>query len=97
LSSAASSSAASSSAALSSAASSSAASSSGGLQLGVVDYYDAVRGVGAVAGGEGPGPYRFHCTAIADGSRKIDAGTHVAFTVAAALGGVLEAVSVTQI
>jgi len=73
----------------------------GMLRVGWVVAYDVLRGLGTVsetADGDGPGAgYRFHCTAIADGSRAIDPGTEVAFLVTAGLGGVLEARSVTAL
>jgi hypothetical protein len=57
--------------------------------------YDAGRGLGSLEAisseGEGLSTYRFHSTAIADGSRHIDAGTPVVFALAAGLGGVVEA------
>lgn len=54
----------------------------------VVDFDDD-RGLGTV---DGPGGrFGFHCTAIAGGARRIGIGTEVAFVVAAAVGGHLEA------
>jgi cold shock CspA family protein len=52
-----------------------------GLHHGRVTAFDARRGLGTVAGDDGIA-YDFHATAIADGSRRIAAGTTVAFTVA---------------
>jgi cold shock CspA family protein len=70
-------------------------------RIGRVAAYDAGRGLGTVTTGDaadGPGPaYSFHSTAIADGSRAIDPGTKVGFSIAAGLGGVLEARYVTPI
>ena len=60
----------------------------GRVRRGVVRTFDAAAGYGTVAdrpdddtGGE-PGEWFFHCTAIADGSRTIDEGAAVAFTLA---------------
>lgn len=61
--------------------------------LGVVKSYDVARGLGIVSS-EGKS-YRFHCTAIAGGSRVIEAGTSVALVLRPALGGVVEAVGLT--
>jgi CspA family cold shock protein len=59
-------------------------------RLGTVSDYDAARGLGTVVedGGE---RFGFHATAIADGSRRIDAGTRVAFAVRPGHRGALEA------
>lgn len=76
------------------------------VRLGVVADYDAARGLGTVregrggagAGGAGAGAeHMFHCTAIADGSRLIDPGTEVAFVLERAVGGQIEARSLTQL
>lgn len=48
---------------------------------GTVRAFDDERGVGVVVDEAGR-EYPFHCTDIADGSRRIAAGTRVAFTVA---------------
>ena len=48
--------------------------------LGRVTSFDARRGWGTVTDSEGAA-FDFHATAIADGSRRIDAGTQVTFTV----------------
>ncbi len=63
-----------------------------GPRHGQVEQYDERRGWGTVveAGGR---RYPFHCTAISDGTRRIDAGTGVVFVVAAGHHGQLEAVS----
>jgi cold shock CspA family protein len=52
--------------------------------------FDEPRGLGEVeaAGGE---RYPFHCTAIADGTRRIDAGAAVRFEVVAGPLGIPEA------
>jgi cold shock CspA family protein len=72
------------------------------LRLGHVVDYDERRGLGTVAadpvpGAGDPGPFRFHCTAIADGSRSIEPGLAVAFSVVASHGGGREAVAVTKL
>ena len=46
---------------------------------GRVDSFDDPRGYGTVVGDDGGGPWFFHCTAIADGTRKIDVGAIVQF------------------
>jgi cold shock CspA family protein len=56
----------------------------------VVAAFDDDRGLGVVQGDDGQ-RYRFHCTAVADGSRHIDVGRRVAFAVAAGHGGRYEA------
>ena len=56
---------------------------------GKVVAFDANRGVGEL---EADGRrYPFHCTAIADGTRKIDVGAEVTFVVAPGAGGHWEA------
>jgi cold shock CspA family protein len=47
---------------------------------GVVDSFDQAAGTGMVAGDAGR-RFFFHCTAIADGTRSIEAGTAVTFEV----------------
>jgi cold shock CspA family protein len=61
-----------------------------GVRRGVVQAYDRARGLGVVieAGGA---PYAFHATAIADGSRMIEADTEVTFLVAPGHQGRYEA------
>jgi cold shock CspA family protein len=56
----------------------------------VVDEFDDPRGLGTVLGDDGR-RYGFHCTAVADGSRHIEAGTRVTFTTRAGHLGRLEA------
>jgi cold shock CspA family protein len=51
---------------------------SGPTRRGMVADFDEVAGLGTVAG-DGGGTWTFHCTAIADGSRTIEAGTVVTF------------------
>lgn len=50
----------------------------GEMRVGEVQAFDEHRGLGTVVDGLG-GAWPFHCTAIADGSRTIAAGTRVAF------------------
>ncbi len=52
-----------------------------GPHLGRVASFDPTRGLGTVVDDDGSS-YDFHATAIADGSRRIDVGTPVAFDVA---------------
>jgi cold shock CspA family protein len=51
-----------------------------GPHLGRVASFDPARGLGTVVDDDGS-PYDFHATAIADGSRRIEVGTPVAFDV----------------
>ncbi len=64
-----------------------------GPLLGRVASFDSGRGIGTVAAETGA-EYGFHATAIADGSRRIEVGTRVAFTVAPGRRGRYEARSV---
>jgi cold shock protein len=57
---------------------------------GTVEAFDEPRGLGAIAGDDGR-RYPFHCTAIADGSRRIEAGTRVVFVAAPGHLGRIEA------
>ena len=50
-------------------------------------------GLGEIVTAEGA-TYPFHCTAIADGSRDIEVGKHVDFTVTAGHRGRLEATAI---
>lgn len=59
------------------------------LLFGEVSEYDRTRGLGFVS--SEAGEFSFHATAITDGSRVIEAGAQVAFLVAAAPDGSLEA------
>lgn len=62
----------------------------GGARLGRVASFDAVRGLGTVSDETGA-VYGFHATAIADGSRRIDVGTRIRYTLAPGHGGRYEA------
>ena len=59
-------------------------------QTGRVESFDPDRGLGTVVGADGR-ILPFHCTAIADGTRRIDVGTPVAYLVAAGALGRFEA------
>jgi cold shock CspA family protein len=58
--------------------------------------FDEPRGIGAVHGDDGR-RFTFHCTTVADGSRRVTPGTRVVFTVAAGHGGHYEARAVTPV
>ena len=58
----------------------------------VVDF-DEPAGYGHVAADDGSGEWFFHCTAIADGTRKIATGTSVRFEVVPGHLGRYEAVN----
>ncbi len=60
------------------------------MKTGRVDAFDEQVGLGTVQGDDGVA-YPFHCTAIADGTRTIEVGARVAFTVQAGPGGRWEA------
>lgn len=60
------------------------------LLVGNVNTYDFERGLGVVSSSDGR-RWVFHCTAIADGTRRIDPGTRVAFSIAASGPGTWEA------
>jgi len=60
------------------------------LCTGIVSSFDDAAGLGEVTGSDGS-VFAFHCTAIADGTRAIDAGQAVAFRVVPAHRGVWEA------
>ena len=63
---------------------------SAGPNLGRVASFDPTRGLGTVADDAGA-VYAFHATAIADGSRRIDVGTRVSYSLAPGHGGRHEA------
>ena len=67
-----------------------------GPRLGRVASFDAARGLGTVEDEEGTA-YGFHSTAIADGTRRIEVGTPVSFTVAPGHGGQYEARSLVPV
>ncbi len=61
-----------------------------GPRLGRVASFDAARGLGTVTDETGA-VYTFHATAIADGSRRIDVGTRVGYSLVPGHGGRHEA------
>ncbi|HXN63558.1 MAG TPA: hypothetical protein VN886_24145 [Acidimicrobiales bacterium] len=63
---------------------------SAGVHHGRVTSFERARGLGTVTGDDGA-VFDFHATAVADGSRTIDVGTAVTFTVAAGHRGRYEA------
>jgi len=67
-----------------------------GRRTGEVREFDDPRGVGTVEDDAGE-RFPFHCTAIADGSRTIEAGTRVGFVVRPGHVGRLEASAVTPL
>jgi cold shock CspA family protein len=66
------------------------------VRWGVVSEFDEPRGLGAVRD-EGGHAYRFHCTAISDGSRSIEVGARVSFVVRPGHLGLLEARELTKL
>ena len=65
------------------------------FQEGVVEEFDAEVGLGAVIDASGQ-RFAFHCTEIADGSRRIGVGTQVVFRTGAGRGGRWEAYGIAQ-
>jgi cold shock CspA family protein len=64
-----------------------------GPRSGVVEAFDAERGVGTIAAAGAS--FFFHCTALTDGSREVEVGREVLFVVRPAHGR-LEATSVVK-
>lgn len=62
----------------------------GAPRFGVVDVFDEERGIGQIVADDGS-RVPFHCTAIADGSRRVAVGAAVLFVPAAGHGGSVEA------
>jgi cold shock CspA family protein len=60
------------------------------IRTGAVDEFDDPRGLGTVLDDDGR-RYRFHCTAVADGSRRIEVGTRVTFLLGPGHLGQIEA------
>jgi len=60
------------------------------VRTGVVAEFDDPRGLGTVLGDDGR-RYPFHCTAVADGTRRIDVGAPVVFVTGSGHLGRLEA------
>jgi cold shock CspA family protein len=67
-----------------------------GPHHGRVAAFDATRGLGTVDDDDGA-TYGFHATAIADGSRRIEVGTAVVFTVSPGHRGLYEARSLLPV
>jgi cold shock CspA family protein len=61
-----------------------------GPHLGRVASFDPARGLGTVID-DGGSAHAFHATAIADGSRRIDVGTRVSYSLGPGHGGRREA------
>ncbi len=68
---------------------------SGTLASGTVVEFDEHVGTGTVRAGDGR-QLAFHCTGIVDGSRRIDVGTNVVFSVVAGHHGRWEAAEVAR-
>lgn len=68
----------------------------GRAEPGRVASFDAAAGLGVVTGADGRS-FPFHCTAITDGTRRIDEGRTVIFAVGAGGPGRWEAVAVTPV
>ncbi len=66
-----------------------------GPRTGSVSRFDAHRGLGEITADDGT-TYGFHCTAIADGSRRIDEGASVRFDVIAGRLGRWEAGGIAE-
>ncbi|MFN8053218.1 MAG: cold shock domain-containing protein [Acidimicrobiales bacterium] len=66
------------------------------IRTGVVASFDDPRGIGVITDAEGV-EYPFHCTAIADGTRRIDVGVAVHFVAVAGHQGRWEASAITPI
>jgi cold shock CspA family protein len=67
-----------------------------GPRHGRVAAFDPARGLGTVDDDDGTA-YGFHATAIADGSRRIEVGTAVVFTVSPGHRGLYEARSLVPV
>lgn len=63
---------------------------------GVVAAFDEPRGLGVIEADDGD-ELPFHCTAIADGSRTVEPGRRVQFTVVAGLQGRWEAAGIEKL
>lgn len=64
-----------------------------GCASGTVTSYDSPGGLGVITAENGT-TYPFHCTALADGTREIEVGRTVAFTIAAGHQGRFEATEI---
>jgi cold shock protein len=67
-----------------------------GSGSGVVKEFDERRGLGTIAGDDGA-VLPFHCAAIADGSRTVEAGRRVRFAVVPGLSGRWEAARIEKL
>jgi cold shock CspA family protein len=67
-----------------------------GRRRGRVRTFDERRGLGEIESDEGTA-FPFHCTAIADGTRRITPGTPVEFDVVAGLPGRWEAAVIERV
>ncbi len=65
------------------------------MRTGTVVAFDFRRGLGTVLGDDGT-EHAFHCTAITDGTRTIDAGTRVRYTLVPRIG-TYEAAQLTRL
>ena len=65
------------------------------LRTGAVTAFDDPAGLGEVTSADGA-VHPFHCTAIADGSRSIEVGAAVTFTLVPGRSGRWEAVQLTR-
>ncbi len=63
---------------------------------GVVTRFDESAGLGVITGSDGT-EVPFHCTTISDGTRVIELGTAVYFSIFPALGGRAEALRVEKL
>jgi cold shock CspA family protein len=63
---------------------------------GVVEQFDDRRGLGTIVADDGD-VLPFHCTAIADGSRTVEAGRRVQFCVVPGLAGRWEATRIEKL
>ena len=67
-----------------------------GVRTGVVDEFDEPRGLGVIRCDDGAA-VPFHCTAVADGSRRIEPGRRVQFRVVPGLLGRWEAAEIEKL
>jgi cold shock CspA family protein len=63
---------------------------------GVVEQFDERRGLGTIVADDGD-VLPFHCTALADGSRTVEAGRRVQFRVVPGLSGRWEATQIEKL
>jgi cold shock CspA family protein len=68
-----------------------------GTVAGHVATFDDPRGYGTVVADDGGGPWFFHCTAIADGTRTIEVGARITFEVVAGQQGRYEAIDIRPV